>query len=173
MKKALLVGETASLARDLAIGRRILDLSLHGERYLIPPEEDEDGGLCQAAAEATDGPDGEASQAESKKSILGESASGHKSATPTVELPRSLNARIDEILGAWEQPELEKTREVGRSLRRGTLISFDSSHHFNYCLIGKCKHWRNYSIPPISFILEYKLPVQRSVWENIDSTRVR
>lgn len=132
MKKALLVGETASLARDLAIGRRSLDLSLHGERYLIPPEE-EDGDLCQGAADAaetTAGPEpsnfeGEASQAESKRSLLGESATGTKSVPPTVELPRSLNARIDEILGAWEQPELEKTREENASI--GEIIQFRQS----------------------------------------------
>lgn len=118
MKKALLVGETASLARDLSVGRINMDVSIHSEKFLIdqggPDEREKSDEAAEKepfSAPELDNCDSFGSQVQSIRSFLKDASTGLKMG-PQVEIPRSLNARIDEILGSWEELEFEKSKEV-------------------------------------------------------------
>lgn len=144
MRKALLIGQVATLARDLEKQRFILDdfgieqSNTYNDILITQP--------------------GDASQDDSNlrgPTALNSAKSSASVATVTdqrdkkllnFDLNRSQRMKINELLGEWEEPQLTGTNAVSLIFMLGRFLSQFFANFEIYPFIAGCYHCINYSI---------------------------
>jgi hypothetical protein len=154
MKKALWVGQVASLARDIEDTDLLIeDFTLHVSNEFLE-EADGDNGEPTSPKNATD------RQEEFRRNLI----SGVDSSTR--------KAVLDELLGAWEEPETQREKDV-RVTSEGWLAHSKTSALISFYLrVGSCEHRVNHSISPIAHLLERGVSFRGCFRTCLDASRM-
>jgi hypothetical protein len=91
---------------------------------------------------------------------------------PAVFHAASKKARLSELLGEWEEPDIENEDEVSEDKSSRSLQN-DGLSEPNYASEGVPRYQRYHSVPTVAVVLEFSSSVWAPIWPGKYASRMR